>query len=289
MLKPSKHWLWNLGLVAALAVVYGIVFYLLHPYLAFAGAPVAAITVLFGAWRFGTWGGLLTSVSVAIENLLLVRVLSETGFIESLRGGRFFGFIALVVMGVVVGHMGNLDRKVKQYAFELQHQAFHDPLTGLPNRALFADRLEHAIARASRGASSVAVLFLDLDGFKRINDMHGHAVGDLLLQAVSHRMQETVRVGDTVARLGGDEFVVLLEDIDELEAAQQVAHRLTSGLSRPFIMDEMVYSISVSIGISFRPTGQSRTGDLLREADRAMYTAKAAGTGRYEVFRPMIA
>ncbi|MGA7673019.1 MAG: GGDEF domain-containing protein, partial [Nitrolancea sp.] len=188
-----------------------------------------------------------------------------------------------------VGHMGDLDRKVKQYAFELQHQAFHDPLTGLPNRALFSDRLEHATARTMRGGSSVAVLFLDLDGFKRINDLHGHAVGDLLLKAASGRIQDTVRAGDTVARLGGDEFVVLLEDLVELDVAQQVAHRLTSNLARPFIMSDMVYTISVSIGISFCPTGESLSGDLLREADRAMYQAKATGTGRYEVFQPMVA
>ncbi len=289
MLNSSKHWLWNLIYLAGLAVVYGVVFYILYPYLAFAGAPFAAITVLFGAWRFGPIGGLSTSAFIAAENLMLFRLIGETSIIEILKRGALFGFIALIVMGLVVGRMGDLDRKVKKYAFELQHQAFHDPLTGLPNRALFSDRLEHARARASRGGSSVAVLFLDLDGFKRINDLHGHAIGDLLLQAVSHRMQETVRVGDTVARLGGDEFVVLIEDIEGLDTAQQVADRLTSQLARPFIMSDMVYSISVSIGISYCPTGESRPGDLLRQADRAMYQAKAAGTGRYEVFQPMIA
>ena len=289
MLNPSKHWLWNLIVVAGLALVYGAVFYALYPYLAFAGAPFAAITVLVGAWRFGPLGGLLTSVFIAVENLLILRLIGETAIIEILKRGTLFGFIALLVMGVVVGRMGDLDRKVKKYAFELQHQAFHDSLTGLPNRALFSDRLEHATARAIRGGSSVAVLFLDLDGFKRINDLHGHATGDLLLRAVSGRIQDTVRAGDTVARLGGDEFVVLIEDIEGLDTAQMVADRLTTNLARPFIMNDMVYTISVSIGVSYCPTGESLSGDLLREADRAMYKAKSAGTGRYEIFQPMVA
>lgn len=289
MLKPSRHWVWNITIIVALVVAYGAAFWCLYPYLGFAGAPFAVVAVVVAAWMFGPVGGLLTLLLIATEYLLLLQATGQMQSLDLVKSGTLFGFLSLVVMAVAVGRMSDLDRKVKHYAFELQHQAFHDPLTNLPNRLLFSDRLEHALARASRGTMAVAVLFLDLDGFKRVNDQCGHVVGDRLLQAVATRMQQTVRVGDTVARLGGDEFVVLIEDIDGVDPARGLADRLTTTLSQPFIMNGVEHAISVSIGIGYCPAGDSHVEDLLREADRAMYQAKASGNGRYELFQPLVA
>ncbi len=289
MVTKSRHKVRNLGIIAVLAIVYGGMFALLYPLLGFAGAPFAAVTVVMAAWLFGTRGGIISSLIIGLENIVLLRLMGETAWLTALKNGSLAGFVALGVVGVAVGRMGDLDRKVKQYAFELQHQAFHDPLTNLPNRTLFSDRLEHATARAARGTTSLAVLFLDLDGFKRINDHHGHAVGDRLLQAVGTRMKETVRESDTVARLGGDEFVVLVEDIDGLDSARRTAERISKSLNRPFVIDGIPHSISASIGVAFCSAGESRSEDMLREADQAMYAAKASGRARYEVGQAMVA
>ncbi len=289
MLTKSRHWAWNLGIIAVLAILYGGMFALLYPLLGFAGAPFAAVTVVMAAWLFGIRGGIIASLIIGLENLVLLRLMGETAWLAALKNGSLAGFVALGVVGIAVGRMSDLDRKVKQHAFELQHQAFHDPLTNLPNRTLFSDRLEHATARAARGTTSLAVLFLDLDGFKWINDHHGHAVGDRLLQAVGTRMKETVRESDTVARLGGDEFVVLVEDIDGLDSARYTADRISKSLSRPFVIDGMTHSITASIGVAFCSAGESRSEDMLREADQAMYVAKASGRARYEVGQALVA
>ena len=169
---------------------------------------------------------------------------------------------------------------------QLKHQAFHDSLTGLPNRALFMDRLEHTLARAKRREDSFAVLFLDLDRFKSINDSLGHEVGDELLVAVAERLQACLRPGDTAARLGGDEFLVLLEDIANASDATQIADRIAWELQVPFAVGGREVFITPSIGIALSTSGQSRPEELLRDADAAMYRAKKKGYGRYRVFDP---
>ncbi|HVF06315.1 MAG TPA: EAL domain-containing protein [Frankiaceae bacterium] len=168
---------------------------------------------------------------------------------------------------------------------QLTHQAFHDPLTGLANRALFRDRVEHALAVRGRSDNRLAVLFLDLDGFKAINDSLGHSVGDRLLAAVSRRLNTCVRPGDTVARLGGDEFAVLLEDIDGIYVAEQVSSRFIADLQTPFALDRHEVFVGASIGVAL--SGEVHDADeLLRNADLAMYRAKALGKNRCEVFEP---
>jgi len=168
---------------------------------------------------------------------------------------------------------------------ELRHQAFHDSLTGLANRALFEDRLVHALAGARRHGHPVAVLFLDLDDFKTINDSLGHARGDELLHQVAIRIAAVVRVTDTAARLGGDEFAVLLEIMDSERYGEEVAARLLDALQPPFEIGERELRISASIGIAISD-GQLGVDDLLRSADTAMYAAKEAGKGTLEVFVP---
>ena len=167
---------------------------------------------------------------------------------------------------------------------ELSRQAFHDPLTDLPNRALFKDRLEHALARTRRGGQSVAVLLLDLDGFKQINDSFGHEAGDQVLIAVSQRLRACLRPADTVARLGGDEFTILLEDIAALDEATRVAERIADSLRTSFIVEGNETTVSTSIGIALNEPRDLDPSDILRNADRAMYEAKSRGNGRYAVY-----
>ncbi len=168
---------------------------------------------------------------------------------------------------------------------ELAHQAFHDSLTELPNRALFADRLEHALERTNRRKAAVAVLFLDLDDFKPINDSFGHEAGDRLLVAVAQRIKACVRPEDTVARLGGDEFTVLLEDIADVRYAIAVAERIESSLGEPFEVEGQEASVTASIGIAVSTGRESSPDDLVRDSDNAMYLAKRKGRARHEVFR----
>jgi diguanylate cyclase (GGDEF)-like protein/PAS domain S-box-containing protein len=169
---------------------------------------------------------------------------------------------------------------------ELNHQAFHDTLTGLANRALFLDRLSHAMDRGDRGADPVGVLFLDLDDFKAINDSFGHPAGDRLLVAVAERIRAATRPGDTVARFGGDEFAVLVESGAMPEAAEAVAERITEGLAATFRIHTNDVAMRASIGIALGRRPQETPDDLLRDADLAMYLAKRNGKGRFEMYRP---
>ena len=180
----------------------------------------------------------------------------------------------------------------------LQYQAYHDALTGLPNRALFMERLELGLARSRRNGSHVAVLFLDLDRFKNVNDSLGHKCGDQLLVQVAHRLRTCMRHEDTAARLGGDEFVLLIEDVHEPEEAARIAERIAESLSSPFVVGGHEVFTSTSIGIAFstKPFADNVTtnilaaaesdapDDLLRNADAAMYRAKGRGRAGYEIF-----
>jgi diguanylate cyclase (GGDEF)-like protein/PAS domain S-box-containing protein len=169
---------------------------------------------------------------------------------------------------------------------ELNHQAFHDTLTGLANRALFLDRLSHAMDRGDRGAEPVAVLFLDLDDFKTVNDSFGHPSGDHLLVGVAERIRSATRPGDTVARFGGDEFAVLVESGAMPEAAKAVAERITEALAPSFRVHANDVVMRASIGIALGQRPQETPDDLLRDADLAMYLAKRNGKGRFEMYRP---
>jgi diguanylate cyclase (GGDEF)-like protein len=166
----------------------------------------------------------------------------------------------------------------------LAHQAFHDSLTKLPNRALFADRLQHALDRMNRRQEAIAVLFLDLDAFKPINDSFGHEAGDRLLIAVSRRLQSCLRPEDTIARLGGDEFTVLLEDITDVRYAIRVAERIADSLKTPIALDGHEASVTASVGIAVSTGRESTPDELLRNSDRAMYQAKDSGKARYVVY-----
>jgi diguanylate cyclase (GGDEF)-like protein/PAS domain S-box-containing protein len=178
---------------------------------------------------------------------------------------------------------------IERSAFEdrLAHQANHDPLTALPNRTLFGELLEHGLRRAQRASSSLAVLFLDLDRFKVVNDSLGHDAGDELLAALAQRLAAVLRPGDVVARFGGDEFTVLCEDLVPTSADRQaiaVGERLLDALHEPFLVESEEQFVSASIGIAIGLTGLERPEELVRDADAAMYRAKERGKGRVEVF-----
>ncbi|HMC72243.1 MAG TPA: diguanylate cyclase, partial [Mycobacteriales bacterium] len=174
------------------------------------------------------------------------------------------------------------DRKAAEG--QLVYRALHDNLTDLPNRALFADRFDRAIARLSRQPGAVAVMFLDLDRFKLVNDTHGHAAGDVALTTVANRLQAIMRAGDTVARFGGDEFTILCEDLDDAAAAGHVAERVLAAVAEPFDILGHEITLSASVGIAVSTDADATADQLLRDADSAMYLAKERGRNRYEVF-----
>ena len=164
---------------------------------------------------------------------------------------------------------------------ELRHLAMHDPLTGLVNRTLLNERLEHAIATHNRTASSLAVLFIDLDGFKGINDALGHGAGDAVLIETAARLRQCARDSDTVARLGGDEFAILAELLAAPDDIEIIADRVVRAMQIPFSIDGRLAAISCSVGVAVHRQGGEHADDLLRSADTAMYAAKAAGKDRY--------
>ncbi|ASK67658.1 diguanylate cyclase [Shewanella bicestrii] len=167
---------------------------------------------------------------------------------------------------------------------DLRFLASFDTLTGLPNRTLFQDRLNHAISQAHRSNNIVALLFLDLDRFKHINDSMGHHIGDLLLKAVAHRLQSAVREGDTVARLGGDEFTIILEGVAKTKAATLISEKVLKAFQAPFLLDDKSLTISTSIGISLYPNDAEDVDSLIKFADTAMYHAKALGRNNFQFY-----
>jgi diguanylate cyclase (GGDEF)-like protein/PAS domain S-box-containing protein len=195
-----------------------------------------------------------------------------------LRDDATVGGVVLVVRDV---------RERKAFEEQLHHAAFHDALTGLPNRTLFEDRVRHALAVARRTGSLVAVLFVDLDDFKTVNDSLGHQVGDELLRLTATRLDDCLRAGDTAARLGGDEFAVLVEGVTTPEDVTIVAERIHAALDRAFVIGQEELYVRASIGIAVHEDGQLDQ-ELLRNADTAMYAAKAAGKGRHQVFHPVM-
>jgi diguanylate cyclase len=234
---------------------------------------------------------------------LLPYVGSAVGFsvlLVSERNQPFFPVLSLVLAAVLLALAVTLRQVLAQRALQteqirnmelvdqLRHQAFHDPLTGLANRALFAERLAHALQRQNRSTSVVAVLMLDLDEFKTVNDTLGHDAGDQLLSAVADRLRRTVRPGDTVARFGGDEFAIVLEDLEDPTTALATASRILSILRRPVQLGSRQVSTSASIGITLTADVPTTADQLLREADTAMYAAKVGGRDRHRLFEAVM-
>ena len=203
-------------------------------------------------------------------------------------------FAALLTISAVPDMRGNIEHyaamfsditALKENQQQLERVAHYDLLTGLPNRLLFGDRLKQAIRQTRRRGMHLAVVFIDLDGFKKVNDQHGHGVGDKLLSVLSRRMTQVLREGDTLARLGGDEFVAILVDLPDISISVPILDRLIEVAAQPVPIGDALCEVSASIGVSYYPQGEDIDADqLLRQADQAMYRAKQAGKNRYHVF-----
>jgi diguanylate cyclase (GGDEF)-like protein/PAS domain S-box-containing protein len=189
------------------------------------------------------------------------------------------------VRGIVLNSRDVSERKA--FEEQLAHQAFHDPVTNLANRALFAERVRHAVARNRRESNGLAVIFMDLDDFKTINDSLGHAAGDQVLMEVAKRLDTSIRSSDTAARFGGDEFAILLEDIENAQEAADTAERILESLTEPLSLDQKEIVIRSSLGISVVEGAEPADAEeLIRNADAAMYIAKRDGKGGYRLFEP---
>ena len=174
---------------------------------------------------------------------------------------------------------------IKEHELQLQFNAHHDALTGLPNRTLLADRLKQAMVQTRRREQRLAVLYLDLDGFKAVNDRHGHETGDQLLMALATRIRHALREGDTLARLGGDEFVAVMQDLSDVEQALPVVNRVLAAAAQPVAIGKLTLQVSASLGLTAYPQTDDVDADqLLRQADQAMYQAKLSGKNRCHVF-----
>ncbi len=226
------------------------------------------------------------------------RVLVETG--QRCRSGRFLN-VEISGFRVEIGRRSvyvlttrdiTMQRRVEAQLLEkqqhLDHLAHHDQLTGLPNRLFLAAHLPGAIEEAKRGDSMLAVLFLDLDRFKHINDSRGHETGDKLLKSVAQRIRSTTRTDDIVVRMGGDEFIVVLKTASSTEQINEAASRITEALAAPMLIDGRPLVTTASIGVSLFPRDGSTMGELLRQSDTAMYQAKDRGRNNFQLFSPVM-
>jgi diguanylate cyclase (GGDEF)-like protein len=195
-------------------------------------------------------------------------------------------FASIAVIGLVILRLADVMHHQEQAEAEVRHQAFHDPLTGLANRALFYDRLEHALEVGRRHSRGLAVMLIDLDRFKPINDSLGHAAGDELLVTIGHRITACLRSTDTVARLGGDEFLVLAESDATVGTVSAIAERLIDAVAKPLLLHGHEVSVTASVGVTFAPGGADDADELVNNADTAMYTAKRELPGTYRIFEP---
>ena len=270
------------GLITALALFRHIppnssfLLYVLALIYAGLAYPVAAVIVI----------GSCATASYALVTLLTGTM---TGTMTSTMTGTTTANLVLAVglllattaMCALIAHnhwLADADRR--RYEERLRHMAFHDSLTGLVNRSLFVDRVDHALAGRERSHRRVAVLFCDLDDFKAINDSLGHSVGDQVLIAVADRLRGCVRATDTPGRLGGDEFAILLEDVAGRHDADATADRIRHALHRPVLADGAEIKVQASIGVAVADGRVGSTDELLRQADLAMYATKSAGKTR---------
>ena len=283
-----------LGLILALVIpllvlTYGLLAYVMPLGVsASGGADLRPLMALLGFTGLLILGGSVVVWDVATAVSRAARLVSSSRRIDpALLPDRHDDIGALLAsfarMSVTIEQQAEELRRVPARLDELARQAFRDSLTSLANRALFMDRLGHALVRTERRADSVAVLFVDLDRFKVVNDSLGHAVGDQLLIEVGERLKNCVRPEDTVARLGGDEFGIMLEGLTGVTEATQVAARITAQFEEPFNADGRTVFITSSVGIALSSSPQTHPEQLLRYADLAMYQAKHRGDARYVV------
>lgn len=233
---------------------------------------IVCVPVFIASFLIVPWGGIVVSAVVILGTVIL--------------GYSSINYLSLFVLAAVTVVVYLLTRSLDIAHQENRYRAFHDSLTGLPNRTLFLDRLQQALYRSSRDGDLRAVLFMDLDYFKIINDSLGHKAGDELLMVVAERLQACLRPCDTAARFGGDEFVVLLDGVAGVDDAIRVAERIVQALEKSIVLGEQQVFVSTSVGISLSGDRGYHPDTMLRNADMAMYEAKKEGKGRNKVFDP---
>ncbi len=287
-------------------LLYALIYFIAYPQLGLFAAAFNAIPAAVCGWLMGVRGGVFYLVIGLPTNILLFGISGSANneLITHVLGIGTFT-LASVLVGWVVDLRGLNDR-IKRQALELEterqllrdevarrtraeeklaHEALHDPLTDLPNRRLFFNRLEHAHAWCKRNPHSAsAVLYLDLDNFKSINDSLGHEAGDDILRQVTGRLKALVREIDTVGRLGGDEFAILLEGASTTDDVRTVIERIQAGLALPYELHGSAVVSGASIGVVMNIATYQRLDEILRDADIAMYQAKVCGGNRYRVF-----
>jgi diguanylate cyclase (GGDEF)-like protein len=267
---------WRYGLAVLLSALALLLTLLMWPLMEnsifFLFVSAVAISAVYG----GLGPGLVATLLSALASAFFLPL--EYSLLVSLEGVLLLSVFMLV--GLIVSWLTERRKRVQQG--RLEHEASHDYLTDLPNRPSFYEYLRRAMARARRQDRKVAVLFVDLDDFKHINDSFGHQIGDRVLVAVAERLKRCLRQADTAARLGGDEFAVLLEDVSDAAQALVVAERILAEVRAPFDVGGHRLSASASIGIALGAEGQPE--ELLRIADLAMYRAKSMGKARSVVF-----
>jgi diguanylate cyclase (GGDEF)-like protein len=256
---------------------------------------IASVVLWRARTRKSSVGSAVLSAAFAAHGLQQIQhAMLGTVFLSGRQFGQiglFSGFVDLLLQSIIgLGMVACLledERESAQLAAnEIEHLAYHDALTGLPNRPLYLDRLIVALAQANRAGHKLAVFFLDLDRFKDINDSLGHTVGDSLLKDVADRIRGCVREGDTVARVGGDEFTLLIPKIDHVEDVAKIAQKIIDNLKVPFVVFERELFVTTSIGVSIFPGDGTDPETLVRNADTAMYRAKEQGRDNYQLYAP---
>ena len=227
----------------------------------------------------------------AVQQAYQVGVSFGWSFFSQATASIYLGYIGFLLQAItgmsMIACLLEDEREASELAtVEMEHLAYHDALTGLPNRPLFIDRLIMAVAQAGRSNQKLAVFFLDLDRFKDINDSLGHSVGDALLKSVAERIRNCVREGDTVSRFGGDEFTLMIPKVDQVEDAAKIAQKILETLKIPFSLPDHELFVTTSIGISIYPDDGSDPETLVRNADTAMYRAKDQGRDNYQLYAP---
>jgi diguanylate cyclase (GGDEF)-like protein len=203
-----------------------------------------------------------------------------------------FAVLALITLTAFVAfYILNINRKltlsleqIKEQKEIIEYQATHDTLTGLPELRLLHERWKNAVSRADRETSRAVMLFIDLDGFKLVNDTYGHDAGDYVLKIVSTKLSKSIRNVDTAARMGGDEFIVILDCIKSIKDAPQVANKLIEAISQPISYNKTIIKVGASIGIAIYPDHSSKPEDIMKLADLSMYEAKDAGTNNFKIY-----